>query len=91
MAKTSGVIATSYGFGKPVLATDVGGFHEVVVDGCTGKLVQPGDPQAIAEGIRWFYNNRQIDFGKNINTVVEQKMSWGSLVNTIEEMVNHLL
>jgi glycosyltransferase involved in cell wall biosynthesis len=91
MAKTSGVIATSYGFGKPVLATDVGGFHEVVVDGCTGKLVQPGDPQAIAEGIRWFYNNRQTDFGKNINTVVEQKMSWGSLVNTIEEMVNHLL
>ena len=89
--KTSGVIATSYGFGKPVLATDVGGFHEVVVDGCTGRLVQPNDPLAIAEGIRWFYNNRQIDFEKNINTVVAQKMSWGSLVNAIEEMANHLL
>jgi glycosyltransferase involved in cell wall biosynthesis len=87
--KTSGVIATSYGFGKPVLATDVGGFHEVVVDGCTGKLVQPNDPQAIADGIEWFCNNRQIDFWKNIASFAEQQMSWRSLVDTIEEMVCH--
>jgi glycosyltransferase involved in cell wall biosynthesis len=86
-SKTSGVIATSYGFGKPVLVTDVGGFHEVVMDGCTGKLVPPGDPQALAEGVRWFYGNRQFDFAGNIAALVEQQMSWRSLVNTIEGMV----
>jgi glycosyltransferase involved in cell wall biosynthesis len=88
-SKTSGVIATSYGFGKPVLATDVGGFSEVVVDGYTGKLIQPGDPQAIAEGIRWFYNNRLVDFEGNIASFVEQQMSWRSLVDTIELMIEN--
>ena len=88
-SKTSGVIATSYGFGKPVLATDVGGFHEVVKDGSTGKLVQAGNPQAIAEGIRWFCNNRQVNFESNIASFVEERMSWRSLVNVIEELVVH--
>ncbi len=83
---TSGVIATSYGFGKPVLATDVGGFSEVIADGYTGKLVQPGNPQAIADGIQWFCNNRHINFTENISSHVEKKMSWISLVDTIEEI-----
>lgn len=82
---TSGIIATAYGFGKPVLATDVGGFHEVVSDGCTGKLVPADDPQAFADGILWFHNNRQINFAENIDRFTARTMSWGSLVDTIEE------
>ena len=89
-SKTSGVIATAYGFGKPVLATDVGGFHEVVMDGHTGKLVPPNDAQAIAEGIRWFHHNRDIDYERNIASFVEQRMSWRSLVETIEGMVGRV-
>ncbi len=88
-SKTSGVIATSYGFGKPVLATDVGGFGEVVVDGLTGKLIKPGDQHAISEGIRWFYENRHINFESNIASFVDQQMSWCSLVDTIEQMVEN--
>jgi len=82
---TSGVIATAYGFKKPVLATNVGGFHEVIQDGSTGKLVAPDDPQAFADGIRWFLANRQIDFAENISTFAAQNMSWRSLVDKIEE------
>lgn len=82
---TSGIIATAYGFGKPVLATDVGGFHEVVRDGCTGRLVPPDNPQAFADGIVWFINNRQIDFAENIARFAARAMSWSSLVDTIEE------
>ncbi|MDD2581344.1 MAG: glycosyltransferase family 4 protein, partial [Desulfuromonadaceae bacterium] len=82
---TSGVIATAYGFKKPVLATNVGGFYEVVQDGCTGKLVAPDDPQALADGILWFLANRQINFAENISTFAAQHMSWSSLVDAIEE------
>jgi glycosyltransferase involved in cell wall biosynthesis len=82
---TSGVIATAYGFGKPVLATKVGGFHEVVKEGCTGKLVPPDDPQSFADGLLWFLANRQIDFEANISEFTSQEMSWRSLVDLIEE------
>ena len=81
---TSGIIATAYGFSKPVLATDVGGFHEVVRDGYTGKIVAPGSPEALADGIEWFINNRQADFAGNIAAFAAQEMSWHSLVDTIE-------
>jgi len=81
---TSGVIATAYGFGKPVLATDVGGFHEVIQDGCTGRIVPPDDPQALADGILWFMNQEQTDFAENIRNFASQRMSWRSLVDTIE-------
>jgi glycosyltransferase involved in cell wall biosynthesis len=84
---TSGVIATAYGFRKPVLATNVGGFNEVIQDEFTGKIVPPGDPQAIADGIVWFLANRQIDFAKNIATFTARNMSWGSLVDVIEGIV----
>ena len=83
---TSGVIATAYGFGKPVLATAVGNFGDVVKDGYTGKLVPPNDPQALAAGIRWFLENRSLDFAANIAAFAAREMSWRSLVETIEEL-----
>ncbi|HZV81862.1 MAG TPA: glycosyltransferase family 4 protein [Geobacteraceae bacterium] len=84
-SKTSGVIATAYGFAKPVLATDVGGFHEVVRDGYSGKIVAPDSPEAIANGIAWFIGNRQTDFAGNIAAFSVKEMSWSSLVDLIEE------
>jgi len=38
--------------GRPVIATAHGGSLETVVDGVTGWLVPPSDPQAMAEAIR---------------------------------------
>lgn len=46
------VIIEAMAAGRPVVATRVGGVPEVVVDGETGLLVPPEDPQALAEAIR---------------------------------------
>lgn len=47
----SGVLASAYGYGRPVVATSVGGFDEVVADGTTGLLVPPSDPKALADAV----------------------------------------
>lgn len=37
--------------GLPIVATDVGGNAEIVQEGVTGRLVPPGDPQALAQAM----------------------------------------
>ena len=45
------VLSEAMAVGTPVVATRVGGLAEVVDDGVTGVLVEPGDPDALADGV----------------------------------------
>ena len=38
--------------GRPIVATDHGGASETVIEGETGWLVEPGNPEALADGLR---------------------------------------
>ncbi len=50
-ANQSGVLATAFRSGRPVIASRVGSFAEYVRDGVNGVLVPPGDPRALATAI----------------------------------------
>lgn len=47
-----GVLARAIGQGKPVVASDLPGLSEQVLEGETGWLVPPGDPEALARTLR---------------------------------------
>lgn len=51
---------------RPVVATSVGGVAEAVVDGVTGLLVPPGDPQALAAAVESLLSNpeRRSEMGR---------------------------
>jgi alpha-maltose-1-phosphate synthase len=48
-ATQSALIAAAYFFGKPVIVTRTGALPEYVIDGETGWVIEPRDPQALAE------------------------------------------
>ena len=46
------VLTEAMAFGKPVIASRAGGMAEVVADGETGLLVEPGDAESLAAALR---------------------------------------
>jgi glycosyltransferase involved in cell wall biosynthesis len=52
LPETFGLVALeTAAAGKPIVASDIGGLSDVVVDGETGMLVPPADPAALAAAI----------------------------------------
>lgn len=47
------VIVEAMASGTPVIGSNVGGIPEMVEDGATGFLVEPGDEDALAAKLRW--------------------------------------
>jgi glycosyltransferase involved in cell wall biosynthesis len=41
--------------GKPVIASNIGGIPEVVEDGVTGLLFEPGNTESLARNIRYLW------------------------------------
>lgn len=85
-ATQSGIAQIAYHFEKPIIASNVGGLAEVVVDGQTGYLVPPNNVDALVTAIRRFYTEgREAEFAGNI-TIVKQQYSWSRMVQAIEEL-----
>lgn len=75
-ATQSGIVQIAMNFKKPVIATNVGGLEEVVLNGKTGFIVQKEKPGDIASAVMKFYNeNLEEEFQKNIEGEVD-KYSW---------------
>jgi glycosyltransferase involved in cell wall biosynthesis len=51
-ASQSGAVHLAYSFGRPVVATTVGGLQEAVVEGETGAVCPSHDPPALAAALR---------------------------------------
>lgn len=74
-ATQSGVLNIAYGFGKPVIVTDVGGLAEDVVEGKTGYIIQPDSPSEIVNAVsKFFLERNNVDFKSNINDKLEDNL-----------------
>jgi glycosyltransferase involved in cell wall biosynthesis len=74
----SGVTQTAYLHSLPVLATDVGGLPELVIDGKTGVIVQPKQPKALALAIESLLadEDKRRQYGLNGKQLLERDLRW---------------
>jgi glycosyltransferase involved in cell wall biosynthesis len=85
-ATQSGIVQIAYQFDKPVIATDVGGLAEVVLNNRTGFIVKPEAPQEVADAvIRFYKEKRGEEFVRNVREE-KKKYSWDNLVQAIERL-----
>lgn len=82
-ATQSGVIATSYSYDTPVIASDVGGLSEYVEAFQTGILVPPDNPPALAAAVISFYGKELLKpMQKHIRAYKKQN-TWFELARLI--------
>lgn len=85
-ATQSGIAQIAYNFDKPVIATNVGGLAEVVVDGVSGLIVPPNDPLILAGAIGKFYSEN-LESKLSAGAAREKKKySWDRMVEAIEQL-----
>jgi L-malate glycosyltransferase len=86
LAESFGVAALeASACGLPVIASNVGGLPEVVVNGKTGFLVPPGDPETLAEKIICLMESPSLrsKMGRSGRQFVKDNYSWSK---SLEEM-----
>lgn len=82
-ATQSGVIDTAYAFNKPVLATNIDGLPEVVIDNYTGNLFEKNNKNDLMKKLENLMNNGKIInlYEYNIKKFkTEGIISWGKIV-----------
>jgi glycosyltransferase involved in cell wall biosynthesis len=76
----SGVLFLGYSFGLPVLAADVGGLKDEILEGKTGFVFRPEDPVDLAKAIeRYFASDLFVDLNsrrKEISDYAKERYSW---------------
>jgi glycosyltransferase involved in cell wall biosynthesis len=89
----SNAILEAMAAGLPVVACDVGGNPEAVVDGVTGRLVPLGNPTALAVAMAEILADpgKGRSMGEAGRRRATEQFSLGRMVREIEEMYESLL
>ena len=77
---------------KPVVATRVGGFPEVITNGVEGLLVEPGNSSQLAEAITNVLSGSSCRerFGSNARKRVEKEFTWEAIAKKTLELYANL-
>jgi glycosyltransferase involved in cell wall biosynthesis len=74
-------------YGKPIVATNVGGMPEAIKHGKNGLLVAPGKPEELCESITTLLDNRALarQLGRNAKST-SKEFTWSKAAKDINEL-----
>jgi cellulose synthase/poly-beta-1,6-N-acetylglucosamine synthase-like glycosyltransferase len=89
---TSGVFHLACGYGKPIIASDLPEIREIISEGASALLVQPGNVQTLKDAIKKVLSNPEMaaKMGDQ-NLAFAQKESWSVVAGEYEEAYLELL
>lgn len=89
----SNVLLESMAAGSAVVATDVGGTAEALLDGANGVLIPPSDPRAMAGAVTQLLDNpaRARELGSRARHTISDRFSLDRMVAATESLYDHLL
>ena len=91
----SGVLFLGYGFGLPVVATDVGSFREHVIENRTGFICAPEDPVDLASTLRLYFSSelysKQEETRRRIREYASARYSWSLVGKRTEDVYRAIL
>lgn len=92
-ASQSAVIPLAYAFGKPVVATAVGGIPDVVEHGQTGLLVPPSDSAALTEAVISLLQDRDTchRMGERALEKTRKELSWTTIARQTAEVYQAII
>jgi glycosyltransferase involved in cell wall biosynthesis len=89
----SGVLHLAYTFGRPVVASNIGGLSEDVRAGKSGLLIAPGDEEALAQALGDLLGNPALAgrMGKYAKRLSEENHSWDAIARLTLDVYRTLL
>ncbi|MEO0190024.1 MAG: glycosyltransferase family 4 protein, partial [candidate division WOR-3 bacterium] len=79
------VMIEAMGYSKPVIASNVGGITDVVINGHNGILVKDNDPKELAKAIKELTHNRELykKLGMNAKKTIDERFNWDKIVSKL--------
>jgi len=79
--------------GLPVVASNIGGLPEVVEDGKTGILVEPGDVISLVKAIKYYIDNpdKRAQHGEAGRRKVENEYNWADNAGVMNDLYHRVI
>ena len=82
--EASGVLALALAHGRPILASQIGGFAETLAEGVHGQLVEPDDPASLAAAMTRFLDNPTFmaECASNVAALARAMPTWPEIARS---------
>lgn len=87
----SGVLMVALAFRKPIVASRVGGFSEIISNGVHGFLVEPGDAASLAQALARILNDDTLrtQMAGAVERLACEELSWESIASKTLEVYGY--
>jgi D-inositol-3-phosphate glycosyltransferase len=89
----SGILHLAYSFGRPVIATRVGDFEEIIENGKDGYILEKNDSRCLAETIqKAFCDIATLEkMGRIVKQISESKYSWRDIARQTKDLYRSII